>query len=457
MKLKKNYKLGSSIRVKLLFIISLLTLVAIIVVTVAFYYMSNTQIVELVQQRNLQTAKVAAHIIEGEYIDNILEESDNGIVKYSELVNKFNEINEDLNLGQLYIIVKQNNSLYKVYISNEVEAFNAIDIDKNYKLPLKLLEMFKTGKDTIVSGYYKLDTIKVPYNSAFSAVFNNHEVIAIVGYDHKNEDLRITLQGINVDVIHIIIVLILICMIIQYFILAKVFTPIDELVDIIHMITKGDMTVHMQVKTLDEIGVVKQALNNNINTISAILNKIRVSSNHVNMASKSIFVSSKDGIDSFNELLKCTMEIANMAQIQKNDTYETMEILERLSEDGHNMFNNVQGANRVINKIQQILFKCNNKDDQTYKSFKEIVDELTELIINAEKYIEDMSEHIKQAFYKIDQTKQLAGNIERDTVSVVGIVDEQIANSEEFVNMANLLKNEARKVNETIKIFKIEG
>ncbi len=456
MRPKKTYKLGNSIRVKLLLIISLITLVAIFIVSMAFYYMSHTQILDLIEQRNLQISRVVAQIIKGDYIQDIFTQEDNVKLAYRNLVNKLDAVNDSVEMGQLYIIVKQGEDSYKAYITNETDEFTIVNLQGEYELSSKFIEIFKSGKDTIVKGEYNIGGIEKQYTSAFSPIINNdNEVIAIVGYDYENEDFKDMVTDINVDILHIGLALITVCMAAQYFILSKVFGSINEIVEIINIITKGDMTVKIDVPTLDEIGVVKQALNNNISTISKILSTIKISSTQLDKASKSIFISSRDGVDSFNELSKAIIKISDVAQIQKNNQIEAMNILERLSNDGDNISKHTQNMKLQIEKVHLLLIESKNRDRKLYDDLKVIEEELSVLMLNSNDYLDEMAEHIKQAFYNIDEAGQLVSNIEEDTESVIGIVEEQIASSEEFMNMTSLLKAEAKKVNENVNIFKV--
>ena len=446
-----------SIKCRLLILSSVLMLITTGVVSLTFYNKSYKQIVGLLEQKALDIAKAASYIVEGDRLEEIVASLDREDTYYKELLHKFQHLNQDIGQGMLYIVTDQSPNYYTYLVDGSQTVEIGFNQSKQEFAP-DLESVFNTGMSYTTAPYY-VNSFNKYYISAFVPIFNNRqEVVGVVEYDYEGKDFELSLKSINSTILKVTIVLIFLALVGNYLILRRVFRPMENLVKTIGIIAQGDMTVQMEVKTEDEIGTIKRAVNENVTKIRGILGKIKYSSQKVTLASKSILVSSRDATEAFEELAISINGIAEMAEKQTTDTNETLVILEALSEDGEHIFEQIQKGKKLMMQFKSAFKEIEDCELNEEKKIQlQLInagnEELKELVTVSERCLDDMATHISSIFSRMNETHEMMNVIELNTVGLAAITEEQMATSQEFTAMAELLREQAKELDESIGKF----
>ncbi len=454
-------KISRSIKTKILFMLLIFMMIAIVVVSIAFYNKSYSKTSEIVEGKIISIIDIASNFVDGDKLGNLDGERYIEDEYFEYITNKFTLINESDNHINLYLFINQTGKEELLIIGQEqlYTYINKSTLEANFLEKMK--EVYETGEKKIIESFCKEGTQLLGIIILAPILNENREVTGVLVCDYQNKDLIDNIRSINFEILHIAIILMTIGISINYIVLRKMFNPIESLLEAIDEISKGDMTVNMEVQTVDEIGRIKQAINNNVNKISTILSCIKFSSNQVNIASKSIIVSSRDAIEALNELSSSIDRINNMTEIQREYSKEISDILEQLSDDGENIYNQILNGRKCTMTMRNLMSELQNISN------KDGLDEIYDMIIKgqedlrvfgeiSEKLLDGMATHIKDAFTKTNDIKETAELIDSNTKGLAAIAEQQMATSEEFSNMAIMLKEQAVVLDEKISVFKIK-
>lgn len=329
-----------SLKAKLLLITSLITILAIVVVSAIFYSNLYNQTKHLLQQQALGIAKSAAMLIDGDAFERISLTLDANDPYYEESLNTLKKLNKDIGQGMLYTIVNQDQDYYTYVVdgSGTVKIGHKqkkIDFSKEAALALK------SGKSYFCEPYH-VKAFNKQYISAFVPIFNTQdEVVGIMEYDYEGAEITAAITRMTTHIIKATILLIACILIINYFLLKKLFKPIEELVEAIDVIAKGDLTIELDSDNLNEIGQINSALNKTVHNIRGILEKIKEASKKVTIASKSILVSSKDTTEVYEELAVSTVKLLRTTQKQVDVSRKVAVTLEELQQDIQSVYQQV--------------------------------------------------------------------------------------------------------------------
>ena len=153
----------------------------------------------------------------------------------------------------------------------------------------------------------------------------------------------------------------------------------EELIETIEVIAKGDLTVELTCGDLDEIGQINSALNKTVHNIRGILEKIKEASKKVTIASKSILVSSKDASEVYEELAVSTMKILNTTQKQVDVSRKVECTLEELQQD------------------IQIIYQKVDTNKKEYVRVGETASQSFKAVEGAEKQLSDIESRLSMA------------------------------------------------------------
>ncbi len=454
-------KINRSIKTKILFMLLIFMITAIIVVSVAFYNKSYSKTSAVVENKIITIIDIASKIIDGDSLKKWNGDTYIDDEYFNYITSRFTIINESDNDMNLYLFIDQEDS-DQLLIVDQRELHTYVDKAIVEKDIVEKVEMvYQTGDKQVIENFYK-DTNKLSGVTILAPIFSSsREVTGVLIYDYQNEDLIRNIRSVNFEILNIAVILLIIGIIINYIILRRMFYPIESLVEAIDEIAKGDMTVNMEVQTADEIGRIKKAVNHNVNAISTIIRYIKSSSNQVNIASRSIMVSSQDAIEALNELSNSINRINNMTGRQRQYSTEISEILENLSDDGENIYNQIsQGRHCMIiirDLISQLQYVSDKEElNQIHNLMIDRGQDLNKFVEVSEGLLDGMEKHIKEAFTKTSDISEMSELIDTNTRGLAAIAEQQMATSEEFSNMAILLKEQAVMLDDKISVFKIK-
>lgn len=412
-----------SLKAKLLLITSLITIIAIIVVSTIFYSNWYNQIKHLLQQQALGIAKSAAMLIDGDAFERISLTLDANDPYYVESLDKLRKLNKDIGQGMLYTIANQDQDYY-TYVVDGSGTVKIGHKQKKTDFSKEAALAFKSGKSYFCEPYY-VKAFNKQYISAFVPILNSQdEVVGIMEYDYEGAEITATIMKMAAHIINATILLISCILIINYFWLKKLFKPIEELVDAIEVIAKGDLTIELDSDNLNEIGQINSALNKTVHNIRGILEKIKEASKKVTIASKSILVSSKDTTEVYEELAVSTVKLLQTTQKQVDVSRKVAVTLEALQQDIQSVYQQVDTDKKEFDCICETATKGFQAIEEAEQQISHIESRLA--------IASQVSSHINNHMNKIqDMIMSVLRTSEQATVLALAIGEEKSKKQQE--------------------------
>lgn len=236
-------------------------------------------------------------------------------------------------------------------LSMEVEQLRWVINKKKIDFSKEAAWALKDGKSYFCEPYY-VETFNKYYISAFVPIFNSQDkVVGIMEYDYEGAEITAAITKMTTHIFKATILLISCALIINYFLLKRLFKPIEKLVEAIDVIAEGDLTVKLACDHSNEIGQINNALNKTVHNTRCILEKIKETSNKVTIASKSILVSSKDTTEVYEELAVSTVKLLETTQKQVDISRKVAVTLEELQQDIGSIYQKVDADKNEFDRI----------------------------------------------------------------------------------------------------------
>ncbi len=186
--------------------------------------------------------------------------------------------------------------------------------------------------------------------------------------------------------IFITIIAMLISLVIMYF-LANAFTkPIKELTIISEKVSNGDLTVNIEVREKDEIGILKNSFNQMVENLKMLVDKTNSTVNSVNESTTMLGDMVEQSTLTINQVSSAVEETAAGAVEQAKLTQDGVQkgsILEKtalkIREDADEMRSSAEEMRVMGQKGKQVTSVLTLKQEITNKSIKEIFDVVSAL------------------------------------------------------------------------------
>ncbi len=439
-----------SLKSKLLLMTSLLTIIAILVVSSIFYDKLYDQTTQLLQQQALAVAKSAAMLIDGDEFERLSLSLDANDKYYKESLSTLKRLNANIGQGMLYAIVDQDPNHYTYVIDGSGTVGIGYKQQKT-DFAKEAAKALDTGKSYFCEPYH-VKTFKKQYISAFVPLFNSqNEVVGIVEYDYEGSEVTATIREMNVHIIAATVLLISLILIINYLILKRLFRPLEKLVKSIDVIAKGDLTIELAHRDNDEIGQINGALNETVFNIRSILEKIKESSKKVTIASKSILVSSKDATEVYEELAVSTSKILDTTKQQLCGSRILGENLEDLQKEIEIIHQQVDFNEKEFTQICEVThdgFKVIDEAEGQIKGIENRLAIVNQAISNLSHYMNTMHEMLMVVLQISEQTTLLGLNVEKENYQ-----DDKEKSKSVFDNVEQLMSQSQTAMNEIREII----
>jgi len=179
------------------------------------------------------------------------------------------------------------------------------------------------------------------------------------------------------------VISILLSILISTFITRSITRPINQFINLAQMVTKGDLTNDINIKTKDEISVLAKAFNTMIVNLRNMIAKISEVSEQVAATSQQLSASSQESAAASEEISTTINDVAKSASDQAiaitESNYLVNEIESNIGQMSSNMNFVDQSANATLNSAQNGLKasknaveKINNIKNATIKTSKTI-------------------------------------------------------------------------------------
>lgn len=402
-------KRGISLKAKILLMTSLILIASIVIIGNIFYQNTYKQTATLLKNQALSIAKTTLEVIEVSEFERLSETLNPEDPYYTILLDKLKKINEELGQGMLYTFVDQDPADY-TYI---VDGSGTVEIGtKQQKVDFsdEVKSVLEQGIALTSEPYY-IESSDKYYISAFVPIINeNNKVIGVVEYDYEGRELSEQLNSITKVIIYCSVILGVIASLINIVYLGIMFRPMDKLVDIMHTVAEGDLTVDINTNRRDEIGRMSRALDETVSSIRHMIQAIEESSLRVTGTAENIVVSSNDMSISCQDLANSMNDISDsiskIVQEQSMEKGEAKNAIEQLGIDARHISEEVTEASHVANKTYE----------NTQKG--------TQVITETQKQMDNIGNSIEQAHNVINSFAQHMSKIQGIITTISGIADQ---------------------------------
>ncbi|MDF2924083.1 MAG: chemotaxis protein [Paenibacillaceae bacterium] len=293
--------------------------------------------------------------------------------------------------GYSYIVDKT--GLIVAHPVKEKVLAESLDNNSNKQLN-DLVQIMKTGQTD--SGFYTYEGV---YKFVAFQPAGNWVVATTANYD----EYMAPAIGIRNETILITVACILIALLVAYFFTTRnIINPIRKLEKAMALAGEGDLTVHTDIRSKDELQVLSDSFNAMIDKQEDIIEKIRAGSVLLTSMSEEMASSSEEISASVQEISSSTQEIAGGAERNNQSVVSASQVLVQLSSlvqlaqnkaaatsSNANRTNEAAQAGRsmVMNtvKAMDIIASSTNETESLLQTINEMSDKVSDIIatINA--------------------------------------------------------------------------
>ncbi|MBU8878129.1 HAMP domain-containing protein [Bacillus sp. FJAT-29790] len=373
-----------SIRFKIILIFSSIVMLSCFVISYLSYHSSVNLIEDSLSDIAGNIAKQAAGVIDVNRYQKEITLDGGETSYYRELRLELNDIREKTGMTYLYTMSrKKTDNGYDYYymvdglpIGDENESQLGDKEDAN-EYP-NIAEAFETGNVKIeVSNseeYGGLITTYVPLKTA------SGEVIGIVGADLDATQVYVSMDSYKNKVIKSALIILLVSGIIVYLFTHYLVKPLKDLTVQVSKLGDGDLTIVLESKRTDEIGVLTTAFQKMMNDLKQIIQGINNNSIKLVNASNELFVSTNEVKEGNNQVAIAMHELAEGADSQASSTNQLFQIMKDFTDQVHEASDKGTELSVTSNQVKELTNKGSNLMNESEKQMETIYQGVMESI-----------------------------------------------------------------------------
>ncbi|MCF6095317.1 methyl-accepting chemotaxis protein [Microaerobacter geothermalis] len=322
-------------------------------------------------------------------------------LKQKEL-NDIIEHNSNLSAIELESLVKESvDEVSKEYYEpNGMQGYGFI-MDSNGKL---LFHPTDAGKDLSGENYVK-DMIKQK-NGEIIYQFNGKEKLTsfrtlsngwILGIGSYKDDLLQPVSTIKTQIFWISLISSILSILVGYFIVQQIISPMRELVSAMKKAEEGNLTVEVPVRTKDEIGRCSAMFNEMVERFREMIKQVHLASEKVASFSEELTASASESTKASEQIAIASQDIAHGSENQVKFVKDTVQTIHEMAKEMQQISTNVQN---VSSHTDQTVYFAN---------------EGGEAITNAVNKMESIAS-------KVLHTESIVKQLDNQSESIHGIV-----------------------------------
>jgi methyl-accepting chemotaxis protein len=284
-----------------------------------------------------------------------------------------------------------------------------------------------------------------------------------VGIVYKEKDLFAISHSLAIKMFTITIIAVLIGIIAIYFLARSIVKPVAALQHQVEKVAQGDLTVHVQVKSKDEIGQLANHFNHMTSQMRALIHQVNdsvaelaASADHLSAVSEETMATSEQVASAINDIAKGTTEQANDLDTINERTAALSKQIETVAQSATNMqtlsnetkeasYNGLEHLNVLqlkSNEAKQELFaveKVMNDLVEKMKKIDEVIQTITAisgqtnlLALNASIEAARAGEHGKGFAVVAEEVRKLA----EQSAKATELIRQTIAMIQQQVDLA---------------------
>ena len=256
---------------------------------------------------------------------------------YATIKKQFESFKKEDSLENVYVLMKKDNK-------DQIVLLTGVDDDYGTEYPFTSeMNAAFTQDKPVISNIYK-DEYGI-HKSIFAPLRNkNGENIGIIGIDLDASIIPQTKQELVWTTILITLVVVLIGSLIAYFISRSLTKPVIRLMRMTQKVAAGDLSEHVSIQRMDEIGKLATAFNEMRLSLDVLIRQMTASSNLITHTSEQLYHSADESSSS-----------AGVVAVSMNNMYEGVaQVVSSITESTSSIFEINTELSEVTTEVKEM-------------------------------------------------------------------------------------------------------
>ncbi|WNS81498.1 methyl-accepting chemotaxis protein [Domibacillus sp. DTU_2020_1001157_1_SI_ALB_TIR_016] len=328
--------MGKSIKGKMLFIFSVIVLLACMAISFVSYHAAQQLAKDSLSSVTENIASRAAGMIDTAQYENITVESGE-TVYYKELRANLNELREMNGVEYLYTMAREEEGDGYRYVymvdgmpKGDENASGLGEIEENEEYYAMMNRVFETGKvQTEMSrtdDYGALVTTYVPIKAG------DGRVIGLIGADFDASEAYKTMHANKIDLILLTGLILVLSLLVIFLVTHYLTKPLKRLTKEVERVKGGDLSSNIKPSSRDEFGVLTEAFQGMVHDLKKVIGGINDSTDQLVKTSGGLLKDAREISEGSRKVTASMQQIASGTDIQRKRAEEGAGVMSELSQ-----------------------------------------------------------------------------------------------------------------------------